>query len=145
MQSSRRWADSDFDPWLATRLIHRWGGEAQAWAHKLRGFQSNDYLFITNGEAVLLAMQLRDIMTGAPIIMERFAWSRLADEKDGCYGITARSDGVYAMRDLYRQLREWGKSLKATRQYIGICSDMTTGMLRSMLGDDSYYVVASPC
>lgn len=139
----RRWEASDFDEWLASRLQFRWGGEARIWQHRLMGFQSNDYLFITNGSAVLLAMQMRDIMTGKPFVMERFAWTRDADEKDGVYGLKQHEDTT--LRPLYRRLREWASGMSATRLYVGVCSDLLPSELREMMGKDSYYIVGAPC
>ena len=141
----RRWDLSDFDDWFAHRLCHRWGGEPRVWRHKMMGFQSNDYLFITNGGAVMLAMVLRHVMTGRPVVMEIFAFARAAPEKDGVYGATQRTNEGDALKPLYQRLREWAKSMDATRIYVGVSSDILPSELRMMMGSESYYVVGAPC
>ena len=123
----RRWGSVDLDEWLLTRLKDRWGNTDQYWHRHLLNFQSsNDYLFITNGEAVLLAMQQRNVLAGATMVIELLAWSR---------------DDGKALRPLYRALREWAGSLKA-RLYAGFCSDLDPRDILELLSRErAYYVV----
>ncbi len=142
----RRWSIDDFDDWLATRLKHRWEGTDWFWRNKLQGMvQGNDYLFITNGGAVMLAMQQRHVMLGKPIVAEVFAWARAAPIRDGVYGATQNTTEGDALKPLYRRLRAWGKGMDATRVYVGVCSDIVPSTLREWMGDRSYYLVAGPC
>ena len=142
----RRWSPDDFDEWLLTRLLHRWQGTEWFWKNKFTGFtQGNDYLFITNGGATLLAMQQRHLMIGKPIVSEVFAWARAAPIRDGVYGATQKTDEGDALKPLYRRLRQWGKAMDATRVYVGVCSDIVPSTLREWIGDRSYYLVAGPC
>ncbi len=142
----RRWALSDFDEWLGVRLRHQWGGADLTWRNKLLGFTlGNDYLFITNGEAVMLAMHQRHVMLGVPIVAEVFAWSRAAPIRDGVYGATQGTDEGAALKPLYRRLRGWGKEMGATRLYVGVCSDILPSDLKEMFGKGAYYLVGGPC
>jgi len=142
----RRWSVDDFDDWLATRLKKRWEGTDWFWRNKLLGFtQGNDYLFITNGDAVLLAMQQRHAMIGKPVVAEIFAWARDVSIKDGVYGASRRTEEGLALKPLYRRLRAWGKAMDATRVYVGVCSDILPRDLLESMGDHFYYVVAGPC
>ena len=142
----RRWCVNDFDEWLAGRLKHRWGGVDLVWRNRLMGFLSaNDYLFVTNGDAVLLAMHQRHVMLGKPIVMEVLAWARTAPVKDGVYGATQGTSEGDSLKPLYRRLREWAKSMDATRLYVGVCSDILPSTLREWMPDNSYYVVGVPC
>lgn len=142
----RRWQLADLDAWFLARLNFRWAATEQAWRGKLSGFSaSNEYLFVTNGEAVLLALLMRHPMTGKPIVMEICAFARDADERDGVYNVIPKSLGDAAIRALYRHLREWGKSMGAARLYIGVCSDILPSILRDMMGADAYYLVGTPC
>ncbi len=142
----RRWTLDDFDEWLGVRLRHRWGGVDLVWRNKLLGFTlGNDYLFITNGEAVLLAMQQRHLMIGKPVVQEVFAWARAVPVRDGVYGATQGTDEGAALKPLYRRLREWGKAMDATRLYVGVCSDILPSDLKEMLGKGAYYIVGAPC
>ena len=142
----RRWQLSDLDPWLLERLNFRWLAMEATWRGKLAGYAAgNEYLFITNGEAVLLAMNMRHAMSGKPVIMEVFAFCREANFKHDVYGLEdPQGAGAAALRALYRHLREWAKSMDATRVYVGICSDAVPSKLREMFAD-SYYVVGAPC
>ncbi len=137
----RRWAIADFDDWLLERLVHRWGGVSLAWQRKFLGFQSNDYLLITNEDAVLLAMQQRHVMIAQPICMEVFAWSRDATLKNGIYDSAGN-----ALRPLYRQMKEWARGMNATRIYTGVCSDYPHSTVQEIMGRNSaYYIVGAPC
>ncbi len=142
----RRWQLDDLDPWLLERINFRWLATETTWRGKLSGYAAgNEYLFITNGEAVLLAMNLRHAMSGKPVIMEVFAFCREADLKDGVYGLGKDvALGDAALRGLYRQLKDWAKSMDAARVYVGVCSDMVPSKLKESFVD-SYYVVGAPC
>lgn len=142
----RRWTRDDFDEWIAGRLKFQWGADDIAWRNRLLGFlQGNDYLFITNGEAVLLAMQQRHAMLGKPIVSEVFAWARAAPLRDGVYGATQKTKEGDALKPLYRRLRAWGRGMGATRVYVGVCSDILPSELRYWMGDHSYYLVGAQC
>ncbi len=137
----RRWQLSDLDEWLLKRLNYRWEAAEATWRGKLAGFSAgNEFLFITNGQAVLLAMSQRHVMSGKPIVMEVFAYARSADFRNGVWGLEQGAElGETALRQLYRQMREWAKSMDAVRAYVGISSDMVPSSLKDMLG--GYYVV----
>lgn len=137
----RRWTIDDFDDWLLERLTHRWGGASIAWQRKFLGLQGNDYLLITNGDAVLLAMQQRHVMIAQPICMEVLAWARDATLKNGIYDSAGNS-----LRPLYHRMKEWARGMNATRIYAGVCSDYPYSSVQEIMGRKSaYYIVASPC
>lgn len=100
----RRWTAADIEEWFAARLMQRWGGNPVMWANKLANLSSsNDYLFITNEDAVLLAARFSHPMSGRALIAELFAFAR----EDG----DARCEAAVA--GLRRQMRQWGKSARA--------------------------------
>jgi len=142
----RRWQLDDLDPWLLSRINDRWAGTQAMWRGKLAGYSAgNEYLFITNGEAVLLAMVTRHAMSGKPVVMEVFAFCREANLKHEVWGLEdTQGYGATALRALYRQMRDWAKSMSATRVYVGVCSDLVPSKLRDMFAD-AYYVVGAPC
>ncbi len=142
----RRWQIADLDPWLLERLNNRWLATEQTWRGKLAGYAaSNEFLFITNGAAVLLAETKRHAMTGKPVVMEVFAFARESNFKHDVWGLEDVSGfGAMALRALYRQMREWAKDMDATRVYSGICADLPPSVLRQLFAD-AYHVVGAPC
>ncbi len=141
----RRWTLDELDNWLLARLCHWWGGMDAIWRGKLALYAtSNDHLFITNGEAVLLLVRQMHALSGKPFVMEIFAWARESEAKDGIYTAHRGTYANQALRALYKNARLWARGMKGTRVYLGVCSDLLPGELKEMLGDDSYYVVAGP-
>ncbi len=142
----RRWQLSDLDPWLLERVNNRWLATEATWRGKLAGYAaSNEFLFITNGEAVLLAETKRHAMTGKLIVMEVFAFCREANFKHDVWGLEdMQGFGAMALRALYRHMRDWAKSMDATRVYTCICADMVPSTGRQVF-PESYYVVGAPC
>src|SRR5580765_2783006 len=56
LSQPRRWQIDDLDPWLLERLNFRWPDQARVRPGLLANYAaSNEFLLITNGEAVLLA------------------------------------------------------------------------------------------
>lgn len=146
MPEIRRYRLDDFDDWMLGRLLHQWEGHEQQWRYRITSFQGNEYMFVTNEDAVLLAVQQRHEMTGKPVVREILAWSRAADLRNGQYGIDQHSPHEIPMRALYQHLNEWGVQLGATRLYVGVCSDLTPGLIRALFSkQDAYYVVGVPC
>lgn len=145
LAATRRWQTADLDEWLLTRLKHRWQGQDLVWRNKLANIAaSNEFLFIMNNEAVLVAMTMRDVLSGGLFVMERFAFSRKATYAHDVYSIGFGDPAEAAMRALYRFMYDWAKSQKATRIYVGTCSDMLTAQLAKMLGDSAYELIAAP-
>jgi hypothetical protein len=147
LSQPRRWQIDDLDPWLLERINFRWPEHERVMRGLLTNYAaSNEFLLITNGEAVLLAETKLHAMSRKIVVMEVFAFCREANVKDGVYGLDdARGIGGAALRALYRQLREWAKSMSATRVYVGVCSDLTPSILREIAGATSYYVVGATC
>lgn len=116
----RRFTADMIDPWFLDRLEKVWPGHSAAtWRGRFLGFgQSNEYLPICNDRAVLLAVALRQPMTGQPIVMEVLAWSRDATE-----GWLSR-DKSQAVFALYARCRQWLSGMKGERMVLGLCSDV---------------------
>lgn len=116
----RRFTADMIDPWFLGRLEKIWPGHSAAtWRGRFLGFgQSNEYLPICNDRAVLLAMVIRQPMTGKPIVMEVLAWSRDATE-----GWIQRDQGQ-AIFELYRHCRRWMTDMGGERVVLGVCSDL---------------------
>jgi hypothetical protein len=143
LSQPRRWELADLDDWLLGRLNHRWGD--LSWRGKLAGFSANnDFLFITNEDAVLLATAWRDPLTNKQFVMERFAFAREADVKNDVYNVAVGSHGEAAIHALHLHMAGWGKAMGANRVYMGICCDILPSTLRQMT-PDSYYVVGAAC
>jgi hypothetical protein len=147
LSQPRRWNLNDLDPWLTERLNFRWPNGDRVLRGLLANYSAgNEFLLITNGEAVLLAETKLHAISRKLVVMEVFAFCREANVKDGVYGLDdARGIGGAALRALYRQMREWAKSMSATRVYVGVCSDLTPSILREIAGATSYYVVGATC
>ena len=140
----RRFVMADLDAWMLERLIHRRGGTEAYWRGYLPSvIASNDSLFITNGEAVLLATVLRLPTVMKPIAFEVFAFARAADCRDDVYNV----DTLYErhLRRLYQQMLEWAKGLGAVARIGGLGSDILPHRLKELMGSDAYYLVGAPC
>jgi hypothetical protein len=75
---------------------------------KLNGWSAcNEFLFIRNDLAVLLAVTLHNNVDGRPYMRAIFAFAR--------DGAPQSSSGEKASIALYRHMREWAKSQRATR------------------------------
>lgn len=141
MPEIRRWQSSDFDDWLLTRLNHRWAASEVTWRGKMASFAAgNDFLFITNEAACLLAMRQPHVMTGKPIVHEIFAWARDADIRDNVYETEVKRDGFVALRLLYRYMAAWAKGMGSPYGYIGVSSDIPPSKLQDMFARAHYLV-----
>lgn len=99
----RRWSQSisePLDPWFLEKLNERWPGfSEQTWRGKLASFAgSNEFLFVTNDEAVLLMVVIRHPMDGKPVVLEVFGWAK-RDER--------------ALAALRRYGSDWAKDMHA--------------------------------
>lgn len=142
----RRMSPEALDSWLLMRLNDQWGERPERmWRDKFANFAaSNDYLLITNDQAVLLAMVYRDPITMKHLVMERFVWCRASDKKDGMWQISPRSYEEGELAGLYRYLRDWARSFGAARLYVGYCSDMLPSRILGLFGGDAYYTIGVP-
>jgi len=127
------------DEWMLSRLEDRWPGYTEAtWRGKFAGFSgSNDYLFVTNGDSVLLMMKMAHQITMKPVIMEIFGWSRSAIQtKDGVGNWWFGGDykRERPLFDLYRHAKGWMKGMSAVRIIAGTCSDLAPSRLKEGLG-----------
>lgn len=125
----RRWGLADWDGWLWGRLNALSLASEQTWRGKLAGLAShNDFYFVTNDAAVLLAYFMRDPVSNDVFVMERFAFARGANN---------------ALVPLYLHLRQWAKDKGASRIYVGICSDMLIDDITEFL--DGAVVMEAKC
>src|ERR1700756_3635108 len=90
----------EWRPWLLGRLREKWPmisdgsflGKIHAWS------ASNEFLFIRNDLAVLLAVVMRDNVDGRPYVRSMFAFAR--------DGAAQSSPGEHAIVALYCRTRE---------------------------------------
>jgi hypothetical protein len=124
------------DEWLIGRLNDLWPGRPELhWRNKIADFaRSNDYLLITNGEAVLCAMKLTHPVSNMPMPIEVFAFSRSARLTHDGTGNWTIPDHDGGLADLYRYARAWLRSMKAFRMVCGTCSDMTASDFGRLFG-----------
>lgn len=129
---ARRWKLDDFDNWFLGRLNDRWPGyHENTWRGKLANLSgSNDHLFVTNGESVLLCEVKSHAITARPLVMEVFGWSRdsLVD-RSGRTGNWVPEDGRHLLA-LYRHAKTWAEGMKAVRLIAGTCSDLNSAKLK---------------
>jgi hypothetical protein len=126
----RRFALADipgWGPWLLERLREKWPAISDAtFVGKIRGFMgSNEFLFIRNDLAVGLATVMRDNMDGRPYVRAIFAFAR--------DGAAQSSPGEKAITGLYRHMRSWAKSMRATRVYFSGRSDVGLSRRQTLL------------
>lgn len=143
LPSPRRWAIEDYDLWLQARLEKRYGS-AMPWRQKLVGFAaSNDFLFVTNQHATILALVQRHVMTGQPWVQEVFAWARDADLKDDVYETLPKTLPDAALKALYRHVIRWTRDAGGNQLIVGMCSDMTPSRMLEAFG--AHYLVRVRC
>lgn len=104
------------DTWLSQRLLHIDHSPARVASM----CQSNDYLFITNSEAVLCAVYFDGIA------IERFAFARHNPE---------------ALIELYKYARDWTRSLKAEGFIAGVHSDLQPSQFERFFRTDPLVIV----
>jgi hypothetical protein len=93
---------------------------------KIRAWSaSNEFLFIRNDLAVLLAIVMHDNVDGRPYVRAMFAFAR--------DGAPQSSAGEHAIVALYRRMREWAKSMRATRVYFSGRSDIGLSRRQTLL------------
>ncbi len=142
----RRFVPADIDQWLLSRVSDRWAEFSEAtWRNRLASIAvSNGFLFVTNERCVLLMTAMGShAMTGKPIVMEVFAFSRDArwseDVSNWVIDPKKTADGITAMSAIYRAGKNWMKGMSATRMIVGTCSDMAPSVIKNAAG--GYYVV----
>lgn len=138
---------ADIDEWLLSRLANRWPGFSEAtWRSKLVSLAgSNNFFFVTNERCVLLMTVMGShAMTGKPVVVEVFAFSRDArwSEDSSNWVIDQKGEGAVAMSAIYRAAREWMRGMNAARMIVGTCSDMAPSLVKNAAG--GYYIVDVP-
>jgi hypothetical protein len=113
--------------WLLGRLHEKWPSISDTtFVGKIRGYMSsNEFLFIRNDLAVGLAIAMHDNMDGRPYVRAIFAFAR--------DGGAQSSPGEKAIIALYRRMRDWAKSMRATRIYFGGRSDIGLSRRQTLL------------
>ena len=123
----------EWGPWLADRLSGHYPGFSRShWENRIKLFMGgNDCLFIRNDKAVLLVSAAPRLLDGRIIVLEVFALSRDASPQyGGDVRLPALRDPSHrALMQLYRAAREWARSQKAARMFVGQCSDLTIKFL----------------
>jgi hypothetical protein len=117
----------EWGPWLLGRLREKWPtigdgsllGKIGAWS------ASNEFLFIRNDFAVLLAIVMHDNVDGRPYVRAMFAFARDSAPQS--------SAGEHAIVALHRHIREWAKSMRAMRVYFSGRSDIGLSRRQTLL------------
>jgi hypothetical protein len=120
----------EWGPWVLRRLREKWPtisegnllGKVHAWS------ASNEFLFIRNDLAVGLAIAMHDNMDARLYVRAIFAFAR--------DGAAQSSPGEKAIVALYRHMREWAKSMQATRVYFSGRSDIGLSRRLTLLSAD---------
>ena len=146
----RRWLMSDLDDWLLRRLAYNYmlGHEVRWWENKIASFAShNDFLFITNEQAVLLARREPHLITGTLAVREVFAWARSSEFVQGiAYRAHENTPAEAALLPLYRHLMIWATEAGARNITVGEASDLQPKRLERLYrSNGSYYLVRAPC
>lgn len=131
-----RFTQDMVDEWLLMRLNDMWPNRSESyWRGKIAGIAaSNDFLFITNGPAVLCMMQFAHAMTARPLVVEVFGWARAARvSTDGTGDWIVPGQVDRPLGELYRHAREWMRSMKGFRMIAGTCSDLAPACLKDEL------------
>ena len=117
----------EWGPWLLGRLREKWPTVSDAsFLGKIRAWSaSNEFLFIRNDFAVLLAIVMRDNVDARPYVRAMFAFAHDGAEQS--------SPGEHAIVALYRRMREWAKSMRATRVYYSGRSDIGLSRRQTLL------------
>ena len=118
----------EWGEWLMGRLETRFPGQGmRSWHTKiLSAMAGNGFHFIRNDRAVLLVESYRRFLDGGLVCMEIFALSRDAvmERERGDLFIPNADPMERPVVLLYRHAREWCKSQKASRFFVGQCSDI---------------------
>ena len=127
--------------WLIGRLSDAYPTVARGgWLMRLIPCMSaNDFLFIRNTQAVLLVGGQPRFLTGREIIMECFAFSRAAvrDAGSGQMKLPHLSQEEGYLVSLYRYAREWARSRRAERFFVGQMSDIWPNRLIDALSNNA--------
>ena len=117
----------DWTVWLIGRLREEWPAIAEgSLLGKVRVWSgSNDFLFIRNDLAALLAVVIQDNVDGRPYVRAIFAFAR--------DGAPQSSAGEHAIVALYRYMRVWATQMRATRVYFSGRSDIGLARRRTLL------------
>lgn len=117
----RRFTAAMIDPWLIDRIEKVWPSRTeQYWRNLLAGFMaSNDYLFICNDRAVLLAERKPQPMAARPMVWVIFCWSR--DTKPGEWLSDKLCQPVI---ELYNYTRRWMTEMDGERMLCALCDDI---------------------
>jgi len=117
----------DWTVWLIGRLREEWPAIAEgSLLGKVRVWSgSNDFLFIRNDLAALLAVVIQDNVDGRPYVRAIFAFAR--------DGAPQSSPGEHAIVALYRYMRVWATQMRATRVYFSGRSDIGLERRRTLL------------
>lgn len=130
----------DWGTWLANRLALRYRNFNRAgWpARANMAMMANDVLFIRNERAALMLRMTPRGMDGSLIAIEDFCLSRDAEvQPDGDYGLPGRRDPIHRpLILLYNAARDWARSQKAQRLFVGQCSDLPYGKIREIMHCD---------
>ena len=138
---TRRFAISDlpqWGEWLISRIDERYPGfNSRVWLGKLHGLiASNDFLFVRNERAVMAIGGSPRVLDGGLVFIEVFAFSRDArrlDRDSTKLMVPYQDAGERPLLLLYRHAREWARSQKGVRFFVGQCSDIETMRLKEIL------------
>lgn len=113
---------SELGVWLIGRLKQKHPTMTDAglmsWLRSL--IQSQDYLFIRRGSAVLLAQQIREGVDAGIIVKVLFSFCQSGNEQDGAY--------------LFDDLHRWATGLGAREVMIGDNNDISQTLIEEVLG-----------
>ena len=131
---------NEWGGWLLNRCNFYWPGlytaptmkgQISTWS------SSNDFLFIKNVDAVLLAMTQIDPVSRRSIVIERFGWSRHAKPiGERRMGVEIRGEGQQNLMDLYRFCRDWARTKKVAFILSGWSCDIALSQLSGELNGD---------
>lgn len=122
--------------WMTTRLYDRFPKiPIHSWLGRLIPFMSdNSAFFVRNEYSVLLVNSILMPPDGHELLLEAFALSRHAVQKDGAWGIPHMEyDKEQTLTTLYRHAKEWGRRRKSLQLYIGRRSDILPNRLREIM------------
>ena len=140
--SARRFAISDlpeWGEWLIGRISERYPDFGpRVWLGKIHQLiASNDFLFVRNERAVVCIGGSPRVIDGGLVLIEVFAFSRDAwaidKKRPHILGIPDRDPAEQPLLLLYRHAREWARSQKAARFFVGQCSDIHPLRLKETL------------
>lgn len=136
--TTRRFLSDHLDEWFWMRVEHRWPDyfSKQTWAGKFAQFsQNNMYLPIMNDRSMALFYREMDVITGKPVVFERFAWSRDSHQTPDGDWIVAE-EHKQSLLALYRYAKQWKDGMGAIRYVIGTCSDLNPSLIKRDMGGE---------